>query len=119
VQDRLSWLAQFVAVLAAQPEAPAEVALFVADATGQAGLWRLQRQPDPADGADATPGGQAPLQHWQRAAPRPEALQVDLWLPRPDAAAPGALPGGGWPVRLRLTVPRSGDVLDLALAAAP
>jgi hypothetical protein len=113
-QDRLSWLAQLVAILAASPVPPLVVTLFVADATGQAGPWHLQRQPD---ATGPTPWGAQPLQHWRREAPRPEALQVDVWL-----ALPGALPGGppatgGWPLRLRFTVPRSGDVLELVLLA--
>ncbi len=104
-QDRLSWLAQ-----ADGP--PAEtLRLFITDARGHAGLWQLQRQPDTTG---PTPWGDAPLQHWRRQPPRPEALLVDVWLAR-DAGTPA----GAWPVRLRLQVPRSGDVVDLHWLAAP
>jgi hypothetical protein len=100
-QDRLSWLAQLAAILAAAGSPPDLLRLFVADATGQAGLWQLQRQ---ADG-DGT--------HWRREPPRPEGLRIDLWL-----AGPGD-DHAGWPQRLRFTVPRSGDVLDLVRQPPP
>ena len=107
-QDRLSWLAQFAAILAADATAT-KVQLFVADARGGAALWQLQRQ---ADEAGATPWGERPLQRWQRDPPQPEGLQVQLWL------APGPSPGvAHWPVRLRYTALRSGDVFELQLMA--
>ncbi len=111
-QDRLSWLAQLAAILAAADGPPPEaLRLFITDARGHAGLWQLQRQPDTTA---PTPWGDAPLQHWRREPPRPEALLVDVWLAR-DAGTPA----GAWPVRLRLQVPRSGDVVDLHWLAAP
>ena len=111
-QDRLSWLGQLAAILAAADAPPPDaLRLFITDARGHAGLWQLQRQPD---ATGPTPWGDAPLQHWQREPPRPEGLRVDVWL----AADPGT-PAGVWPVRLRLQVPRSGDLVDLQLLAAP
>lgn len=111
-QDRLSWLVQLAAILAAADAPPPDaLRLFVTDARGHAGLWQLQRQPD---ATGPTPWGDALLQHWQREPPRPEALRVDVWL----AAEPGT-PAGAWPVRLRLQVPRSGDIVDLQLLPAP
>jgi hypothetical protein len=111
-QDRLSWLAQLAAILAATDGPPPEaLRLFVTDARGHAGLWQLQRQPDTTG---PTPWGDAALQHWRRQPPRPEGLLVDVWLAR-DAGTPA----GAWPVRLRMQVPRSGDVVDLQWLAAP
>jgi hypothetical protein len=111
-QDRLSWLAQLAAILAATDGPPPEaLRLFVTDARGHAGLWQLQRQPDTTG---PTPWGDAALQHWRRQPPRPEGLLVDVWLAR-DAGSPA----GAWPVRLRMQVPRSGDVVDLQWLAAP
>lgn len=104
-QDRLSWLAQLAAILAAADVPPDALRLFVADATGQAGLWRLQRQAD--DGASV---------HWRREPLRPEGLRIDLWLPAAPADAAGQ---AAWPRRLLFTVPRSGDVLDLVLQPPP
>ncbi|GCL64296.1 hypothetical protein AQPW35_33770 [Rubrivivax pictus] len=111
-QDRLSWLAQLVAVLAATGSPPPEaVTLFVTDARGQAGLWQLQRQPDELL---STPGGAWPAQRWLREPPRPEGLRIEVWLPADPAG-----PAGAWPLRLRLLVPRSGHQLELLRATPP
>ena len=110
-QDRLSWLVQVVAILAAAAPPPDALQLFVTDARGHAGLWSLQRLPDETA---ATPWGDAWLQRWQREPPRPEGLRVDVWLPVADDG-----PAGPWPLRLRLVVPRSGDVLELQRTAPP
>jgi hypothetical protein len=112
-QDRLSWLAQLAAILdAAGPSAtPAALQLFITDAHGHAGLWQLQRQPDQVGPA---PWGPQAMQHWQREPPRPEGLRTDVWL-----AAQAGTPAGTWPLRLRFAVPRSGDVFELVLLAAP
>jgi hypothetical protein len=109
-QDRLSWLAQLAAILAAAEVAPDALRLFVADATGQAGLWQLQRlgDGDTRAGADTV--------HWRREPPRPEGLQIDLWLPAPGT---GSADRAGWPRRLLFTVPRSGDQLELVLQPPP
>ena len=105
-QDRLSWLAQLAAILGAGHAGP-EVQLFVVDARGAGGPWRLQRQPDQR--LD-TPMGEVLSQLWQRDPPRPEGLLVQAWL---DPQR------GHWPVLLRFTAPRSGDVFELRLLAEP
>ena len=105
-QDRLSWLAQLAAILAAGHVEP-EVRLFVVDARGQGGTWRLQRLPDERL---ATSAGEVWLQRWQREPLRPEGLQVQAWL------APAL---GHWPVLLRFTALRSGDVIELRLLGEP
>lgn len=105
-QDRLSWLAQLVAILGAG-HASHEVQLFVVDAQGAGGLWQLQRQ---SDERLPTPQGEALLQLWQRDPPRPEGLRVQAWLD-PER--------GHWPVQLRFTAQRSGDVFELRLLAEP
>ncbi|MDO9285511.1 MAG: DUF3108 domain-containing protein, partial [Aquabacterium sp.] len=105
-QDRLSWLAQLAAILGAGHAAP-EVRLFVVDARGAGGLWLLQRQPDERL---ATPVGEGLSQLWQRDPPRPEGLKVQVWL---DAQR------GHWPLQLRFTAQRSGDVFELRLLAEP
>lgn len=110
-QDRLSWLVQLVAILAAADAPPPGLSLFVTDARGQAGLWRLQRQPDVSA---TTPWGDLLQQHWLREPPQPEGLRVEVWLPAtPDGAA------GPWPLRLRMAVPRSGHVVELWRTEAP
>lgn len=101
-QDRLSWLAQLAAILGAGHAGP-EVQLFVVDARGAGSRWRLQRQPDQRLG---TPMGEVLAQLWQRDPPRPEGLLVQAWL---DPQR------GHWPVQLRFTAQRSGDVFELRL----
>lgn len=110
-QDRLSWLVQLVAILAAADAPPQALSLFVTDARGHAGLWQLQRQPDePA----ATPWGDVVQQRWLREPPQPEGLRIEVWLP-----ATLDSPAGPWPLRLRMAVPRSGHVVELWRTAAP
>ena len=117
-QDRLSWLAQFVAIRAAAAASasasasagavgPSTTSLFVVDARGTAALWHFQ-----PDGETwlATPLGRLATQRWRREPPRPEGLRVEVWL---DAAR------GHWPVQLRFTALRSGDVFELRLRDEP
>ena len=115
-QDRLSWLPQFVAIRAAAAAAalpPAGEAgrpttsLFVVDARGAAALWHFQPE---GEAWLVTPLGRLPTQHWRREPPRPEGLRVEAWL---DAAR------GHWPVQLRFTALRSGDVFELLLQDEP
>ena len=110
-QDRLSWLAQLVAILAAAEAQPHALSLFVTDARVHAGLWQLQRQPDEQA---ATPWGELLQQRWLREPLRPEGLRIEVWLP----AAPDG-PAGPWPLRLRMAVPRSGHVVELWRSAPP
>lgn len=112
-QDRLSWLAQMAAILAADPAAgavadgPAELRLFVVDAVGHGALWHFVAQ---GEQRVDTPLGPRPAQLWRREPPRPEGLRVEAWL---DAAR------DHWPLQLRFTAPRSGHVFELRLAAEP
>ncbi|MDT7837809.1 hypothetical protein [Aquabacterium sp. OR-4] len=108
-QDRLSVLAQLTAIVAAAPETPPAggIRVFVADARGWAETWHWQLDGHPSL---HTPLGSLTLAHWRREPPRPEGLRVEAWL---DPAR------GHWPARLRFTLLRSGQVLDLLLAAEP
>ena len=114
-QDRLSWLAQLVAIRAAAvPAAPgaaavpeADISLFVVDARGAGGLWRFA---DQGEVLLASPLGPQAAQLWRREPPRPEGLRVEAWL---DAGRQH------WPLQLRFTALRSGDVFELLLLAEP
>jgi hypothetical protein len=110
-QDRLSWLAQLAAIRAAAVGSaappPAELSLFVVDARGAGGLWRFTAQ---GETLLDTPLGTLPTERWRREPPRPEGLRVEAWL---DPAQ------GHWPVQLRFTALRSGDVFELMRVAAP
>lgn len=103
-QDSLSWLVQLAAIQAAaavagQPPLPAH--LWVVNARGGAAVLRFEPINDTADSAS--------LQHWQHqpvpasGVDRWDAQRIDLWL---DPAL------GHWPVRLRYTQLRSGDVTE-------
>jgi hypothetical protein len=85
----------------------ATTSLFVVDARGAAAVWHFQPE---GDVLLATPLGPLATEHWRREPPRPEGLRVDAWL---DAAR------GHWPVQLRFTALRSGDVFELLLLAEP
>lgn len=79
-QDRLSWLPQLLAVLAAQPHwtVGATLRLPVAGADGDLGAWDWTLiDTDALDGQ--------PALHWQRPARRPYDHRIDLWL---EAEAP-------------------------------
>ncbi|MBL8352361.1 MAG: DUF3108 domain-containing protein [Burkholderiaceae bacterium] len=109
-QDRLSWLPQFVAIRAAAADAaslPADIRLFVVDARGAGGLWSFRRD---GDETLDTPQGPLAAERWRREPPRPEGLRVEAWL---DAGR------GHWPVALRFTALRSGDVFELRLRDEP
>ena len=114
-QDRLSWLAQMVAIraaaVAAAPGAAAgpeaDISLFVVDARGAGSLWRFVHQ---GEVLLASPLGPQAVQLWRREPPRPEGLRVEAWL---DASRQH------WPLQLRFTALRSGDVFELQLLAEP
>ena len=108
-QDRLSGLAQLAAIQGAAPVPLPSITLFVVDAQG-GDWWRWT-----ALGAESltTPLGPVAAQRWQREPDRPDrpdGQRIEVWL---DAAR------GHWPVQLRFTALRSGDVLELQLAAEP
>lgn len=108
-QDRLSWLAQLAAIQAAMVVPLPTLTVFVVDARG-GDWWRWV-----ALGAETLPtalGGVA-AQRWQREPDRldrPDAQRVEVWL---DPSR------GHWPVQLRFTSLRSGEVFELQLAAEP
>jgi hypothetical protein len=106
-QDRLSWLAQIVAIQAAATSALPLMTLFVADASGGAELWRFTLR---GEAELDTALGRVAARQWTREPERPEGQRVELWL---DAAR------GHWPVQIRFTVMRTGEVSELRLAAEP
>jgi hypothetical protein len=111
-QDRLSWLLQLAAVVAADPQrhaaAGAVVELFVAGARGDADRWRFDAQ-----GLQSVElGDGTSIQTWayERAPLRSYDVRVQAWL----------APTLGWlPVRLRVTPTGAGRPLELLLAANP
>ncbi len=103
-QDRLTWLPQLVAVvLAAAPALPEQISLFVADARGQARLWRFESL-----GLETISGTDGPVAtlHLLRPAQRPDDLRVEVWL---DPSQ------GYWPLRLSQTAPFGGARLEWQL----
>ncbi len=106
-QDRLSWLAQMVAIQAGAAQPLTVVKVFVVDARGGAELWRFE----PRGEAEVdTLLGRTTTRHWLREPERPEGQRVEVWLD------PGR---GHWPVQIRYTSLRSGAVSELLLAAEP
>jgi hypothetical protein len=111
-QDRLSWLIQLAAVVAADPQRHgaegAVVELFVAGARGDAERWRFDAQGVQAvELADGTS-----IQTWayERAPLRNYDVRVETWL----------APALGWlPVRLRVSPTGAGRPLELLLVANP
>jgi hypothetical protein len=109
-QDSLSWLAQLAAIQAGAAVALPLVQLFVVDARGGAELWRFAAR---GEVEVDTPVGRVLAQHWLREPDRPdrpEGQRVEVWL---DPAR------GHWPVQIRTTVLRTGDMSELLLAAEP
>lgn len=121
-QDRLSWLVQLVAIAGAAQDAvgaasatasaegaagAADWRLFVVDTRGRAETWRLQLL-----GSETvdTPLGRQRALHLRHEPERSDGLRIDAWL---DPAR------GHWPLRLRHTAVRSGDVFELLLDREP
>jgi hypothetical protein len=106
-QDRLSWIVQLASVLQADPAraaAGARISMMVVGAHGDAGLWTFTvQQQVSVEG----PGGET-LSAWQllRESTQVHDPQVQVWL------APSL---HHLPVRLRLTLPRSGESTDMRL----
>lgn len=109
-QDRLSWLVQAVAIIAATDPVAArmpEFTLFVVDARGVGELWRFVDQgPEQVD----TALGLQSVRHWLREPEQLTGQRVEIWF--------GAAQGH-WPVQLRFTFLRSAQVFELRLAAEP
>ena len=107
-QDRVSWLVQLGAVLAADPALQAEgaaVRLFVTGARGDADVWTFAVQ---GRETQDLPAGTVPdALHVLRRPRRAFDTQADAWL---DPAR------GYLPVRVRLATPDSGDVTELVLS---
>ncbi len=120
-QDRLSWVAQLAAIRLAATSAsaskpgadralhasPSTVSLFVVDARGAGAMWHFV---DQGEVLLTTALGTLPAQLWRREPPRPEGLRVETWL---DPSR------GYWPLQLRFTALRSGDVFEMSLATEP
>ncbi len=107
-QDRVSWLVQLGAVLAADPalQRPgAAVKLFVAGARGDADVWTFVVQGRQALALPGRPPTEA--LHVLRAPRRAFDTLAEAWL---DPAR------GFLPVRVRLATPDSGDETELLLA---
>ncbi|MEO7151560.1 MAG: DUF3108 domain-containing protein [Burkholderiaceae bacterium] len=109
VQDRLSWLLQLAAVVAADParaSAQGEVVIPVVGVRGEGRDWRFRF--DATDGAPAGTVGDAPerpTQKWLREPVEPYDTRVEVWL---DPARHHL------PVRLRMG-PASGAAAQLEL----
>ena len=108
-QDRLSWLAQLAAIQSAMAMPLTAITLFVVDVRG-GDWWRWV-----AMGAEnlPTPLGLLSAQRWQREPDRldrPDGQRVEVWL---DPAR------GHWPVQMRFTSLRSGELFELHLTAEP
>ena len=109
-QDRLSWWAQLAAIQAAAVSPLPAITLFVVDARGAGDWWRFVPQ---GEAVLETAVGRVVAQHWRRdpdAADRHDSQRTEVWL---DATR------GHWPVLLRTTSLRNGDVVELRLASEP
>jgi len=108
-QDRLSWMVQIAAVLQADPALAApgvRISMMVVGAHGDAGLWTFTVQEKVTlEG----PGGEA-LPAWQlrRESGHAHDPQVQVWL-APDLHH--------LPLRVRLTLPRTGESTEMRLRA--
>ena len=108
-QDRLSWMVQLPAVLAAEPalrEPGSEVRLFVVGTRGDAEVWIFAVLGRESAATDAGPVAEA--LHLRREARRPYDTQVDVWL---DPARHHL------PVQVRQTWKPGGAETELRLAA--
>ncbi len=107
-QDRLSWMLQLPAIVAADPcrqrVGGARITMMVVGARGDADLWTFEagdREPL------ALPAGPvAAALHLRRQPRKPYDTEVDVWLD----------PQRAWlPVKLRLAIPTSGDSSEFVL----
>lgn len=108
-QDRLSWMIQVPAIVAAAPQrfAPgARIEMFVVGARGDGDVWTFEVV---SRDALALPAGMvAQALHLRRAPRKPYDTEVDVWL---DPARHHL------PVRLRLAIPQTGEATDFALSS--
>ncbi|GAB3663674.1 DUF3108 domain-containing protein [Ramlibacter alkalitolerans] len=109
VQDRVSWLVQLPAILAADPakgRAGTRVALYVVGTRGRAGDWVFQ-----SEGRETikTPMGTLHTVKWTRQAGKGDDLEAEVWLD---------VERHYLPVRIRLTLAGSEAALDMTLADA-
>lgn len=108
--DRLAWLAQIAAVLAAAESPPEALRFFVADARGIARAWDFRSEGrEPVE----TDAGTVQASKYVRDPQRPDDLRIAVWL---DPAA------GWWPVRIDFHVPIGNSRLSLLrrpIVAAP
>lgn len=107
-QDRLGWVVQLAAIVAAAPQPPPEVTLFVVGARGGAGPWTFQRRDDVAPGSDSVDPAAVPV-YYRREPERRDDQRVEVWLH----------PADHWPLRLRLTPLPGGAPLELRRLAGP
>ncbi len=108
-QDRLSWMLQLPAVLAANPalaEAGRQLQLFVAGARGDAAVWTFTSLG--AEAVDVPAGPVSGAVHFRREAERPYDTRVDIWL---DPARHHL------PARVRLLTRADGEATELLLLA--
>lgn len=108
-QDRLSWLIQLPAIVAADPVAlgapGAQVTIAVFGTRGDAEAWRFDAESHEA--LVLPDGSTAEALRFVRQPSRPYDRRVEVWLD----------PGRGWlPVRLRFTPVPGGEATELRLA---
>ncbi len=109
-QDRVSWLIQLGAVLAADPalqRAGSRLQMFVVGARGDADVWTIVVQGQEDIALPATGSAAIATLRVLRTPRRPFDTQAEAWL---DPAR------GFLPVRLRLSTPDSGDATEFVLA---
>lgn len=109
-QDRVSWLVQLGAVLAADPalqRAGSRLQMLVVGARGDADVWTIVVQGQEDIALPATGSAAIATLRVLRTPRRPFDTQAEAWLdPR----------RGFLPVRLRLSTPDSGDATEFVLA---
>lgn len=106
-QDRLSWTVQLGAIIEAKPGrfVPGEhITLFVAGARGDADIWTFHI--DSQEGLDLPTSRVERALHLRREPRKPYDAMVEVWL---DPAR------HHMPVRIRLSVPQTGDSTDFSL----
>jgi hypothetical protein len=109
-QDRLSWIAQLIAIVSAEParwRSGERISMLVVGARGAADVWEIV-----VVGYEAVdlPTGSVPALRLVRAPSRPYDPQVEVWLSaRHD----------WWPVQLRQIAQPSGETTEFRLLDGP